>query len=130
MNETELGPEAPSNELTPNPLVVVDNQISPGQLDPVQALEREFRDVFSVKPGCTHWVEHNVETPPGMVVKSNKRTCPRQLAHVIEKEIKEMMALGVIEPAKEPWRSYPVIVPKPDGSVKFCIITVLSLIHI
>ena len=32
-----------------------------------------------------------------------------------------MLRLGVIEPANRPWRSYPVVMPKPDGRMRFCI---------
>ena len=33
----------------------------------------------------------------------------------------EMLNLGVIEPAKRPRGSYPIVVPKPVGVVQFCI---------
>ena len=56
-----------------------------------------------------------------MVVSSSGRSWPRQLAEVIEQEVEEMLKMGVIEPARGPWRSYPVVVPKPDGSERFCI---------
>lgn len=32
-----------------------------------------------------------------------------------------MLQLGVIEESVSPWQSSPVLVPKPDGSVHFCI---------
>lgn len=39
----------------------------------------------------------------------------------IEKEVQNMLRLGLIEPSKSPWRSHLVLVPQPDGLVWFCI---------
>ena len=97
------------------------DRINPEQKEQVLRLGKELPKVFSKIPGCTHLVEHAIETDPGVVVRSNERLWPRQLASVIEKEVDEMIKLGVIEPAKGPWRSYPVMVRKPDGSLRFCI---------
>lgn len=37
------------------------------------------------------------------------------------KEVKKMLDLGVIRPSASPWASPIVMVPKPDGSIRFCI---------
>lgn len=46
---------------------------------------------------------------------------PRHLRQVIMDEVKSMRELGVIEPSNSPWHSHPVLVPKPDGSIRFCV---------
>ncbi len=35
-------------------------------------------------------------------------------------EVQEMLRLGVIEPSRSPWSSPIVMVPKPDGTLRFC----------
>jgi hypothetical protein len=39
---------------------------------------------------------------------------------VLEKEIKNMLQVGVIRPSKSPWSSRLVVVKKPDGSWRPC----------
>ena len=39
----------------------------------------------------------------------------------MDTEIKEMLELGVTEPSVSPYSSLVVLVPKKEGSVRFCI---------
>lgn len=56
--------------------------------------------------------------PPGGV---GSPVCSIQLAlrEVLEQEVPNMLALGIIEEYNSPWCSPPVLVPKPDGFVLF-----------
>ena len=90
------------------------------QEDQMRKLEYKYKSVFSGKPGNTNLVEHAIDTQP-QVVRSGSRNWPRHLRETINKEIEEMLQLGVIEPSSSPWRSYPVVVPKPDGGIRLCI---------
>ncbi|CAM4525673.1 unnamed protein product, partial [Lepidochelys olivacea] len=42
-------------------------------------------------------------------------------AQDLEREVRDMLALGVIQPSASPWASPVVLVPKKDGSVRFCV---------
>ncbi|CAM4716395.1 unnamed protein product [Caretta caretta] len=42
-------------------------------------------------------------------------------AQDLEREVRDMLALGVIQPSASPWASPMVLVPEKDGSVRFCV---------
>ncbi|KAL1251468.1 hypothetical protein QQF64_019264 [Cirrhinus molitorella] len=45
---------------------------------------------------------------------------PEARRTAIESEIQDMLKLEVIEPSRSPWSSPIVMVPKPDGTLRFC----------
>ncbi|XP_068684916.1 uncharacterized protein [Montipora foliosa] len=46
---------------------------------------------------------------------------PQKLEEEVNKEIEKMLQLGIIRPSMSPWASPVVIVPKPDGTIRFCV---------
>uniref|UniRef100_A0A9J8C7I0 Gypsy retrotransposon integrase-like protein 1 n=1 Tax=Cyprinus carpio carpio TaxID=630221 RepID=A0A9J8C7I0_CYPCA len=103
------------------PVVVdMDPQLSAAQKTELQHLVSQFPDVFSPQPGRTHVLEHDVRTPPGTIVRQRPYRVPEARRHAIEEEVQEMLRLGVIEPSHSPWSSPIVMVPKPDGTLRFC----------
>lgn len=75
-----------------------------------------------MQPGQTPLVTHHIPTPPGVVIRAPMRPLPRMRWDAIDKEINEMLALGVIILSHSEWRSpIVVLVPKPDGSMHFCV---------
>lgn len=91
------------------------------QIAQVRLLEWKFPDVFSASPGLTDLASHLIETIEGKVVCLPLWRRPYRLERILREEVDEMLCLGVIEPSHSPWRSHPVMVPKPDGSVRVCI---------
>lgn len=119
--EVCLGAEAKGMNQKDQVSLVLGEQLTNEQQEQIRQLERRFEGVFSLKPGRTDKVKHKIRTSPNLVVRSNLRNWPHHLKEVINKEVQEMLKMGVIEPSKSPWRSHPVLVPKSDGSTRFCI---------
>ncbi len=106
---------------TVEPVLVDTNPgLSAEQKAELQHLIGQFSDVFSSVPGKTQLVRHDIKTPPGVIVKQRPYRIPEARRQAIEEEIQQMVKLGVIETSRSPWSSPIVLVPKPDGTLRFC----------
>jgi len=67
-------------------------------------------------------VEHRIRLKPGAVPVRQHPYKAGPMAREREKaEFERMRSMEVIEPASGEWASSVVVVPKPDGSERFCI---------
>jgi len=67
-------------------------------------------------------VDRRIRLKPGAVPVWQHPYKAGPLAREREKaEFERMCSMGVIEPSSGEWASPVVIVPKPDGSVRFCL---------
>uniref|UniRef100_A0A8C2BR64 Gypsy retrotransposon integrase-like protein 1 n=1 Tax=Cyprinus carpio TaxID=7962 RepID=A0A8C2BR64_CYPCA len=118
--EDDLGPEA---NVKPQSLALAPggDHLSPSQLTDLTKLQAEFADVFSPLPGRTNLIQHHIETEPGVVVRSRPYRLPEHKKKVVQAELGAMLEMGVIEESNSNWASPIVLVPKTDGSVRFCV---------
>jgi hypothetical protein len=65
-------------------------------------------------------VEHRITTSGGPIRQHPYRSGPR-MREAEQKEVDRMLAMNVIEPSASEWASPVVLVPKPDGSLRFCV---------
>ena len=102
------------------PPVPVGEDLSPEQQQDVKQLLTRNRDRFSEIPGRTNVIQHDIYTIPGKVVRQRPYRIPHARREAIKEEVNNMLNLKVIEESHSPWSSPIVIVPKPDGSLRFC----------
>lgn len=81
------------------------------------------QDIFAKSKkdlGRTTFVKHTIDTGNTPPIKQRAYRVSQKEEEVIRKEVKTMLENGIIRKSKSPWTSPVVIVPKPDGSNRFC----------
>ena len=93
------------------------------QFSCLKKLIADYSDVFtldSTELGHTDLVQHHVDTGDSQPVKQPARRVPFVYRERISSMVEEMQHLGVIKPSSSAWASPVVLVPKKDGTYRFC----------
>jgi len=98
--------------------VVVNPDLTTEQQTEVKQLLKEYEGIFSDVPTVTHLIEHRVELTEKDPVKHKPYPIPYKMQQIIDKEIDDMLATGVIARSEAPYASPLVLVKKPDGSYR------------
>ena len=83
-----------------------------------------YEDVFVLSGEdlcCTILAEHRIDTGDHAPIKQYPRRTPFVQRAKIASLISDMEKKGVISPSVSPWASPVVLVPKKDGSTRFCV---------
>ena len=75
--------------------VIVNPQLSAEQWNQVKDLLIEYKEVFSDVPTVTHLIERKVELTESEPVKMKPYPIPYKMQEVIDKEIEDMLAMGI-----------------------------------
>ncbi|XP_029442988.1 uncharacterized protein LOC115083327 [Rhinatrema bivittatum] len=118
-DEEELGPQVRDLGLQEGVNIGVD--LTPLQRAQMERIVSRAGDVFSPLPGRTTLVTHSISTQMGKVVRRRPYRLPEAMQAEVTKQVEEMLQLGVIEESSSAWCSPIVLVPKPDGTLRFCI---------
>ena len=90
----------------------------------LRTLITEFADVFAFEDselGCAIAIKHTIDTGGHPPIKQQPYRSPVIYREKISQMIDKMRADGIIQPSHSPWASPIVIVPKKDGSLRFCV---------
>jgi len=98
------------------PLVMTDQEQN--RLE--QFLEEEL-PLFNAIEGTTPLITHEIRLLDSEPIKQRYRPINPKMQEIMNNEVDEMLATGVIEPAESPWSSPIVLVRKKDNKYRFCI---------
>ena len=101
--------------------VKISSDLNQDQQREVRDLLREYSDVLTDVPGKTDLVECAIELTDDIPFRVRAYPVPYALKKEMDKEVSEMLKADIIEPSISEYASSPVVVRKPDGSVRYCI---------
>lgn len=101
---------------------LVNTELDKDQKEKIQQLIKEYPDVFNEKTGRTKKLQHQINVTPESTPYNSPpfRYAPAR-KKIIEENINEMLEQGIISPSHSPWASPVILVPKKDGSLRFCV---------
>ena len=130
--EEEMTPENPSS-LKPDDSswyfgdlkdIQIDDSLSEDRQAQIRKLCDEYSDIF-IRPSKelprTDRATHYIDTGDARPIKKRLRKYTPEEQATERRELENMLAEGVIEPGDGPWASTPVMVKKPDGSIRYCV---------
>ena len=92
------------------------------QLIDLAKMWERYDSVLSDRPGKTGMIEHDIEMDEGVrPIRQKAYPIPQAKLDKVKKEVESMLALDVIEESTSPWSSPYLMVPKPDGTARFCV---------
>jgi len=72
--------------------------------------------------GKTTLTKHGIHLQPRTtLIKLSPYRVSSAKADVVNKELDDMLKLGIIEPSTSPWSAAVVLIPKPDKTFCFCV---------
>ena len=96
-------------------------ELTEEQRGEVMKVLEECQDVFTDVPGLTNLGEHSITLTTEEPIHSRPYSLPHSMQKEVEKELDDMLKLGIIEPSTSSYSSPIVVVRKPDGSNRFCV---------
>lgn len=99
----------------------VNSALSTEERKRLMGMVSKYGDVLQDKPGVTNVLEHDIRMVSEKPIYVKNRSIPFSLKDTVNKEVNDMLKLEIIEPSESPFCSPIVIVPKKDGTNRFCI---------
>ena len=94
--------------------------LSPSQRDEMAALIQEFSELFPDVPGKAKGMVHDVDVGDSRPIKQYPYRVSPQKREAMKREVDYMLENNIVEPCISEWASPCLLVPKADGSDRFC----------
>ena len=129
LEEAELGSPPDSTDRVGQVIRQLQSRVqglSEAENEALKTLLSKFPDVISLHSNdlgrtSVTVVRHKIHTGDATPVKQPPRRLPFHQREPVRKMLDDMLQQGVIEPASGPWSSPIVLVPKKDGTPRFCV---------
>ena len=98
--------------------------VHPSKHHLIANLLSKYKDIFSAGDhdlGRTDWTKHPIKTKVTAPTRERPRRTPVGLRAEVDRQVKDLLERGIIEPSNSPWSSPVVLVTKKDGSKRFCV---------
>ena len=88
----------------------------------LRSMLHEFRSMYDGRLGGINTTEHAIDLVPGTrPIHANPYREGPKMRDIVKDEVERQLRAGVIEPSQSAWASPVIIVPKPDGTPRFCV---------
>lgn len=95
--------------------------LSDSQKNQLEIVIEKFKDIAPEDSiGRTHLIEHEIDTGTSKPICQKQYPLSPTMRNHLNKQIDEMLELGVIEPSKSAWCSPLWLVPKSSGEFRVC----------
>jgi transposase InsO family protein len=102
-------------------LVISRNDLSNAQKLQLDKVITDIKDKIGKGLGRTDYIEHKIDTEDALPVSHRQYPFSPHIMNELDKELEEMLKLGVIEPSYSSWRSPVLLVKKATGKNRLCL---------
>ena len=102
----------------------VDSSISPEQRTKLKELIIRNKDRFCKtlrQPGSAKHVPHKIDTQGHPPIRKRPYRVPKKEEYWLQNEIRQMQRDQIVRRSRSPWAAPVVLVPKKDGTIRFCV---------
>ena len=100
-----------------------DAEITPQQKEALKRFILQHKKAFSIHGELGRYSKHpfSINTGNAKPIRQMPRPVPHHRKAEVDKQIDEMLQMGVIEPSDSEWASPILMVQKADGTLRFCV---------
>lgn len=95
--------------------------LTPEEQVQLEQLIERWRAKQPAQLGATSKVQHIIDTGDSRPIKQRYYPISPHNQKIMDRELEDMLAQGIVERSNSAWSSPVVLVKKPDGSVRFCV---------